>query len=230
MYYAADYPCGMVDQPKDILAKAAGLRGLRGPDAVVDRYGWSEHRSTVRANFYGSRDVSKKMAAIYKAAWPEIDVNALLGLPSGEGGTTVVVAAEEAELGVWREVGLSEEGPRKTVTVPKRAGPGMKRQRAVEIKDGSVNRVMRQGEFAIYVPIDEEDLADLKEGYVYVRRRQGHLEERTIRKIAGRKGGKLELTTDSTDSRFAGKVTYPSDKPGEKVTILGRVTGYAGNI
>jgi hypothetical protein len=230
MYYVDVYPCGMIDEPKDILVKAAAARGLKGPDAVVERYGWGEHRSTVRANFYGTRDVSKKMAALYKAAWPEIDVNALLGLPSGEGDTTVVLATEEAELGVWREVGLSEEGTPKSITIPKRAGPLMKRQRAVEVKDGSVNRVIRQGEFAIYVPITEREIEDLEDGYVYVLRRHGYLQERSIRKVAGRKGGKLELTSDSTDSRYASKIAYPSDKPGEKVVILGRVIAYHGKL
>ena len=216
----------MGKEPKDILQGELRRRGLSATE-LARAFGFNE--VTFRSHVNGTRKPNRETAALY-AATLGLNRNELLDLDVRDG-VTVDLPKDRAELGKWIDVEF--EGTIKPQLGAVRGVPkalGQDTRRAVEVLDDSVNNRIKAGDFAVYQPVTPEEAEEIEDGYVYVSRRRGQLEERTIRKVAKRVNGKLTLITDSSDTRYSSTITYPSSCPDEVVRIIGRVTHWFGAL
>lgn len=213
------YLVPMTDSPHDILRKARLARGFQFASELAKATGWNE--STYRSHENGSRPMTLAAAKRY-APFLGLEVTDLyrpehidlqVSLPTVE-------MIGRAAFGIWRDTRI-EKDERRTLGMP---GWGGVMRKAVEVVDDSVNRYFVIGDFAVYEAIGPAEIEDLKSGYVVVERSRDTLIERTIRKVRKR-SDRLELLTDSHDPKFTEIVSYPSQREGETVTIIGRVVG-----
>jgi phage repressor protein C with HTH and peptisase S24 domain len=218
--------------PDEILRDRIRALGFKSVAAAVKHFKWPEKlgisAGAIYHHFNGTRRIRTKSVAQQYAADLGLSTNQLLGLDDSDAQVGNAQITGKAKWGEWLDTSIITDMAEKGVKTPSISVPrglGRDMRRAVAVADGSVNRVIQPGDYAIYEPVTSEDVAELTDGYLYILRRRGDLEERTVRKIAARTNGKLVLESHSTDARYSGDVTYPSSKADETVEIIGRVVG-----
>src|SRR5690606_38702988 len=97
-------------------------------------------------------------------------------------------------------------------------------QYALLVEGNSINRKIRDGEYAICVSWGDLG-ADLKNGqFVHVERTRGGLQEVTIKKVVI-VNGRVSLYPDSDDPRFQDPIELGHEDEDTEVTIRGLVIG-----
>ena len=136
----------------------------------------------------------------------------------------------EAALSTWFDRTLDlerKQNKNNRLPVPNPSGAAVRY--AVLVKDESVNKALLSGEYAICVPIDEDELQPGM--LVDVEHTRGDLMQRTIRRVVAKpKGQGFHLRTFSSLAPFESTLSYPSDRRDESISILGRVIGRYSEI
>lgn len=146
-------------------------------------------------------------------------------LPRAVGLPTVKVVGTAAA-GLWKDVSIiaddyyvHEEIP--VIENPRYAGYP---QYALLVEGNSINRKIRDGEYAICVSWGDLG-TDLKNGqFVHVERTRGGLQEVTIKKVVI-VNGRVSLYPDSDDPRFQDPIELWHEDEDTEVTIRGLVIG-----
>lgn len=192
--------------------------------------------STYRSHENGWRDFHEDQAQAYAEAYG-VSASWLLCLPEAEddGGNSEVgeiVVKGEAQAGVWRDpaVDKPQHMPGKKLSIPKKAAkrPEEKKRFGVRVADASVDKVFAKGGYVVCVHLDEDEQGPehFRIGDVlYIERTRHNLKEMSLRRVTAIEGGKLRLSTHSTEQQFKlPDVIHPSS--GEKTVLLGKVVGH----
>jgi hypothetical protein len=228
----------MADAPHEILKRGLKAQGFKTLAEASRHFRWEQKmglsEGAIRHHFNGHRRPDAAAAAQYSA---DLGVSKyeLLGLDQDDTPAGTVPVEGRAKWGEWLDTDFFKSAASgdlkkaRTISVPRGLGKDMRR--AVVVADGSVDNRIREGDFAVYEPITADEVSDLTDGYLLIARRRGALEERTVRRVLGRaKDGKLLLGPDSSNTMYAGTVTFPSSRAGETVEILGKVVAQYGPI
>lgn len=177
----------------------------------------------------GTREFSRADATRYAR---KLGVSAafLMGMVGDdETETPEVSIMGEAALSTWydRTLDLERKENKNSLQVPNPSGAAVRY--AIRVKDESVNKVIGDGEYAICIPIDDNDI---EHGMlVDVQHIRGDLVQRTIRRVLAKpKGDGFLLRTFSDIPKFESTISYPSEKKDESVRILGRAIGRYSEI
>ena len=130
-----------------------------------------------------------------------------------------------AAAGLWKEVALiGEDFAHEEIPIIENHRYAGKRQYGVLIEGNSMNRVFRDGEYAVCVAWDEIG-ADLQDGQLlHVERSHGGLREVTVKKIRF-VNGRFELWPDSDDPRFQTPIDLAHPDDDTEVAVKGLVIG-----
>lgn len=167
----------------------------------------------------------QKIASAFSRPMPSPAGGNTASLPAVNPTSTVKVLGAAAA-GMWKDVSLladeflaHEEIP--VIADHRYAG---RRQYALRVEGNSINRVIRDGEYAICVSFGDLG-SGLKTGqYVHVERSRGGLQEVTIKKVVVDEDS-VELWPDSDDPRFQEPIIINSHEEDTEVTIRGLVIG-----
>lgn len=176
----------------------------------------------------GQRGIDLEAAKFY-ASFLAIKVNDLIDLDyvfSPEAADFAIPVTGEVAMGIWRSAELDSGEHtvnKRTIDVPRVRGSQMRL--SVEVADESVNKSIRRGEYAIYIPLDVA-LSELNKKLIIIERIRNGLIERSIRRATVTGNGTLSLAADTTDKRFNKDVVlYPASGADDDVRIIGRVIG-----
>lgn len=211
----------MMDKPHDILRKARIKKGYDSAEAAARAYGWNvatyrSHENGVR----GVRGIPKEAAKRYAAAF-NIPVGLLLDIDASAGTTSEVTVIGDAAFGIWRHNALDREHKRNknTLSVPHVMVEG-KMRFAIRVADESVNRVLSQGQYAIFVAASEPFKNN---ALVVVERVRGDLVERTLRRYV-QNGTSAKLVSYSTSPLYQETISISDgSQGGDVVRIIGLV-------
>lgn len=206
------------------LREARKMRSFKSASEAAKRYGWS---SKYISHENGTRGIGR----MYREYARKFRVNPswLLG-HSDERDSIVrgINVVADAAIGTWHEGVNQPTGSRrntqKNVGVPTRQNHDDDDKFAVRLADASMNKVVRQGAFAILLPADER--TDFKVGdIVYIERMREGMTELSLRRISSISSTSMKLAAHSVDPKFKQELTFPSLRDTEKIRILGRMIG-----
>ena len=135
----------------------------------------------------------------------------------------IVALTKSAAGGVWREVGVSvifEAVAIPLVPEPRLAGL---EQYATRIDGTDFNRILKPGDYAIFVPFDGIRTAPQDGDIVEVERKRGDVVETTVRRVRIR-GGAVELWPESDDPAWQ-KPLRLADGGRDRAEITGYYVG-----
>lgn len=175
----------------------------------------------------GTRAFSPEDAMRY-AAKLGTSAGYLLGFGEAPEAAEVTIMGE-AGLTAWIDPRFAVERTRNAtiLAVPNPRGEAVRF--AVEVVDGSVNKVIEAGEYAICVPYTG-DIRMHPGQLVYVEQQRNGLVQKTIRYVLMGAKGVFKLKTLSSDPQYENTITYPSPNKDEPVTVIGRVIGRYSDI
>jgi hypothetical protein len=211
----------------DRLRKARIAKGIKSARDAALQFGWSY--STYGSHENGTRGINRPAAERYAKAFRNVTVAELLGVADARTlpiGAPEVQVVASAAVGMWRDSRLDSEHNKNSqfVAVPVIRGSAMRF--AVKICDQSVNRMFKEGEFAICSSLVEGDIASLEPGtMLFIERIRDDCRELSVRRLVSHANTQLKLSSYSTDSRFTEIVIYPSPKKTEEINIKGRIVG-----
>jgi transcriptional regulator with XRE-family HTH domain len=130
-----------------------------------------------------------------------------------------------AAAGLWKDVSIiADDYAHEQIPVvenPRYAGFP---QYALLVEGNSVNRKIKDGEYAICASWPELGIEPKDGQYVHVERNRGGLHEATI-KLVRINGAVVELWPDSSDPRFTAPIVYAHSDEDTEVRIRGLVIG-----
>lgn len=207
----------MIEAAGKRLRRAREAAGFRHATTAANHFGW--HKITYTSHENGTRGFGPDEAIRYARAFG-VDAAELLGMGAGAAQSTMDVrVVGEAAMGVWREVALRAEQPKKRKSLPVPSAIAKGRQ-AVRVADDSVNRLIQHREFAVFEAFDGK----VRPGNLYVveRQRKG-LAEVSIRIARQEKSGAIRLKAHSTKAAYNDDIVYTESD--NSVAVLGRVVG-----
>lgn len=131
-----------------------------------------------------------------------------------------------AAAGLWKDVSIIADDYYEYEHIPVIPSPRYAghEQYALLVEGNSINRKIRDGEYAICVSWDAVG-GEPKDGmYVHVERHRGGLQEATIKRVRI-VNGTIQLWPDSDDPRFQDPLDLSTDEDGAEVQIRGLVIG-----
>src|SRR5262249_15686323 len=149
------------------------------------------------------------------------------GAPDSQPMADIPVLAEAA-VGVWHEEGVDNMSQRdaKKLTVPPEVHWAIEDEYAVQVRDGSLNKLVPQDGYCICrrVRPGPMDTAQIEVGsFVHIERtRRGGLKEISVRRVSNRDGAALRLSNYSNDRKYrSNDLSYPAQDGKDGVTIKG---------
>lgn len=182
---------------------------------------------TYRSYENGNRPVTPKAAikfAKHFGGQPQDYCDTLAAI-GGRGGEAEIEVLGEAQVGIWRDLSLEDQGlgRNRTITV---VNPTGKRRWAIKIADQSVNRLLKKGWFAVLERAPSESPREYRDGqFVFIQRIRGGLTEESVRRVEVI-GDKCTLTCYSTEKRYEGeRLPFPPRSKDEQVIVAALVVG-----
>ena len=213
----------MTKTPADRLRAARIARGYETAAEAARVFGWPEVTYTSHEN--GTRGLRPSVARKYALAFG-IAASELLGLTKAtqhfDADQKITIVGVVA-WGVWRDMavagGITDLGE---ISVPNTNGS--EARRALRITDDSVNQTLGPDGIAIYRPLDEDGLLQVKPGaLVVVEQKQGNLCELTIRRVSSVNADHILVMPHSKNPKFTGRLKVPTNPQDENCRIVGQV-------
>jgi hypothetical protein len=137
--------------------------------------------------------------------------------------------AIDAAVDAWREIVAKKHHTKRKIAPPDLPGDlALKEgEYAVRVVDGSVDKAIPAGSYAICAPIRAADVTRFHvDDLVHIERIRRGFQEISIRLVRANDGRRLRLGTYSADPEIEGEVAFPSARnAGEEVRLIGLVVG-----